>query len=200
MRTIGKRVFGTLVVLVPLAAAARAPLGTLTLKPGSRLWVEGTSNVRNFACEATALDVQVAADDGDPIGRLLAGEKTVVSASVSVPAQGLDCRNGKMNEHMRKAIKAEEHPAIVFRLSSYHLSRDSAGVTAQLTGDLALGGVDKPITLTALVQPDTGDAVRVTGSYELRMRDWGLKPPSLMLGAFKVHDPVRVNFDLRFGR
>ena len=28
------------------------------------------------------------------------------------------------------------------------------------------------------------------------MSDYGLKPPKLMMGAFKVDDPIKVNFDL----
>ena len=73
----------------------------------------------------------------------------------------------------------------------------SNGARAVLTGTLTLGGAEKPVTITAATQSDTAGVLHVTGSYELRMRDYDLKPPKLMLGAFKVHDPVKVNFDLR---
>jgi hypothetical protein len=36
----------------------------------------------------------------------------------------------------------------------------------------------------------------VTGSYPLKMTEYGLKPPSLMFGRIKVAESVRVNFDL----
>jgi hypothetical protein len=38
--------------------------------------------------------------------------------------------------------------------------------------------------------------MRVKGSYDLRMTEYGLKPPSLMMGAMKVKELVKVNFDL----
>ena len=28
------------------------------------------------------------------------------------------------------------------------------------------------------------------------MTDYGVKPPSLMMGTMKVHDPVKLNFDV----
>jgi hypothetical protein len=114
----------------------------VSLDPSSRLWVEGTSNVRDFICTAGSLTVNVESNgDAGLARRVAAGEKAITAVDVNVPAHSLDCANNKkMTEHMLKAIKADENP--------------------------------------------------------VRMTDFGLKPPSLMLGAFKVHDPVVVHFDL----
>jgi hypothetical protein len=38
--------------------------------------------------------------------------------------------------------------------------------------------------------------LHVSGVYELRMTDYGLKPPSLMFGRIKVGETVKVGFDL----
>jgi polyisoprenoid-binding protein YceI len=197
MRIFANRAIGLLLVVSP-ALAARGLAGSLTLQPESRVWIQGTSNVRNFECTATSLDVQVETSGGSgAVQRIAAGEKAIETVVVTVPAKGLDCDNSKMNEHMLKALKAADHPAIEFHLSSYDLARDSTGMQAVLNGTLKLGGTEKPVTLTAAVRPDSDDVLHVTGAYELRMTDFGLKPPTLMLGAFKVHDPVKVNFDLR---
>jgi hypothetical protein len=32
------------------------------------------------------------------------------------------------------------------------------------------------------------------------MKDWGVKPPSLMLGTMKVKEMVTINFDVTFKR
>lgn len=193
-----KRVIGVLLVVSPALAAVRAPTGALTLQPESRLWVQGTSNVRSFECTATSLEVAVETTGSEAVQRVVAGEKAIGAVDVQVPAKALDCNNPKMNEHMLKALKAADHPVIRFHLASYDLTRDSAGTHAMLTGALTLGGVERPISLTAAVRADTSGVLHVTGACELRMRDYDLKPPKLMLGAFKVHDPVKVNFDLRF--
>ena len=135
MRITKNRTIGLLMILGPSLAAFTA-LPVLKLQPESRLWVEGTSNVRPFVCEATQLDVQVQSDEGGVAQRVVAGEKVIRSVAVTVPSKSLDCDNNnkKMNEHMLKAIKADENPSIEFRVSSYDLKHGSDGAAAGLTG------------------------------------------------------------------
>ncbi len=198
MRITKNRTIALLLVLSPTLSAFAALKPLLKLQPESRLWVEGTSNVRPFACEAKELDVQVEADQASVTQRVVAGEKAVRTVVVTVPSKSLDCDNNnkKMNEHMLKAIKAEENPSIEFRLQSYELAHEGDGANAVLNGTLKLGGVEKPVTINAATKSAAGGVLHVTGSYELRMTEYGLKPPKLMMGAFKVNDPVKVNFDL----
>jgi len=197
MRITKNRTIGLLMMLGPSLAAFTA-LPVLKLQPESRLWVEGTSNVRPFVCEATQLDVQVQSDEGGVAQRVVAGEKVIRSVAVTVPSKSLDCDNNnkRMNEHMLKAIKADENPSIEFRVSSYDLKHGNDGAAAVLTGTLKLGGVEKPVTIDATAKSAAAGVLQVSGVYELRMSDYGLKPPKLMMGAFKVDDPIKVNFDL----
>jgi polyisoprenoid-binding protein YceI len=134
-------------------------------------------------------------DRADAIAALLAGEKAVTKATITVPAEQLECGNGTMNEHMKKALKVKDNPTIEFTVESYTLAKAADGTQAQLNGTLTLGGVTKPITVSALGKGE-GDALRVTGVYEIRMTEYGLKPPTLMLGTLKVNERVKVSFDL----
>ena len=60
---------------------------------------------------------------------------------------------------------------------------------------LLLGGVTKPVTLKADGKPE-GGMLHITGSYDLDMTEYGLKPPTLMFGRIKVGRTVKVNYDL----
>ena len=100
-----------------------------------------------------------------------------------------------MNEHMRKAIKAKEHPVITFQLQSYDIAGMSDGVRGTLTGTLTLGGVQKTITIDAEAK-EVNDVLHVTGTHELKMTEFGLKPPTLMMGTMKVNERVKVGFDI----
>jgi polyisoprenoid-binding protein YceI len=165
------------------------------LKPESRLWIDGKSTMRDFTCKAPALTIVVDAADA-AVPALLAGERAFRTVHLDVAADRMDCANGTMNGHMLKALKAKEHPVISFQLGSYDLARAADLTRAVLTGTLEIGGVQKPVTLPVELR-DAGDgALRVTGSYELNMRDYDLQPPSLMLGTLKVRDKVKLNFDL----
>jgi polyisoprenoid-binding protein YceI len=166
----------------------------LTLQPESRLWVDGTSTVRSFTCKASVVDATV---DGAPnaIAQVTAGEKGVSTVRVRVEAAKLECGNGTMNEHMRKALKADANPVIDFQLSDYEVNRGVDGVTGTLNGTLSLGGVKKAIAIPATGKSEDG-ALRVTGSYPLKMTEYGLKPPTLMFGRIKVGETVTVKYDL----
>jgi polyisoprenoid-binding protein YceI len=182
-------------VLPAIVASNGARRVPLELQPESRLWVAGTSTVRAFQCQATSFDAKVTAAAG-AASAVLAGEKAVSSVDVTVPVEKLDCRNGTMNEHMRKALKAKEHPTVTFRVASYELAKVADAVTVTLTGTLTLGGVEKPITVIAQAKPGDDGKLLVSGTHEVRMTEFGLKPPTLMLGTMKVDEKIKVGFDV----
>jgi polyisoprenoid-binding protein YceI len=167
----------------------------LALQPQSKLWVEGNSTIRSFSCQASEVQATVTASGESAVTRLMTGDKAVQTVSVIVPSEKLDCGNGTMNEHMRKAIKASDNPTIAFKVTGYDLAKEANGVSGTLTGTLSLGGQTKTISVPATGVMSEG-TLRVTGAYELAMSDYNLTPPSLMFGRIKVRDKVTVKFDL----
>jgi polyisoprenoid-binding protein YceI len=184
----------TLALSLALPLVAWTSLEQLTLQPESKLWVDGTSTVRSWSCKASDVDAAVeAAPNG--IAQVVAGEKGVRTVRVRVQSEKLDCGNGTMNEHMRKALKVDDHKVIDFKLAGYDVSKSGDGVSGTLNGTLELGGVTKTIAIPAAGKSE-GGALRVTGSYPLNMKDYDLKPPTLMFGRIKVGETVTVKFDL----
>jgi polyisoprenoid-binding protein YceI len=199
MRVLSRRSFRIAVPVLTLSALLPVLAWTsinerLNLQPESKLWVDGTSTVKSWTCKASEVDAVV---NGAPnaITQVIAGEKAITDVRVRIEAAKLDCSNGTMNDHMRKALKAEASPVIDFKLSGYDVSRAADGVTGTINGTLSLGGVQKPIAITAAGKTE-GGALRVTGSYPLKMTEYGLKPPTLMFGRIKVGETVTVKFDL----
>ena len=184
------------ICLAPAAIAATHAGEPLVLQPQSKLWIEGSSNVRDFTCTTTTFETRVQSTVPGTVSAVLSGTKAVESAELTVPAATLDCKNGKMNEHMLKALKAKDNPTISFRITSYDVAKATGGVNGTALGELTLGGVKKTITVTAHATPDASGALRLTGAYQLKMTDYGLTPPSLMMGTMKVGDNVKVGFDL----
>lgn len=196
MRNSTRYSIGALLLVVPALVAWRAAGTPMRMDSASRIWVKGTSTVRGFECQAGEFSAQVASAGEDAVAAVLAGEQGVAGVEVTIAAEKLDCRNGTMNGHMLKAIKATQHPTITFKLSGYDLDKASESVKVALRGTLSLGGVEKEITIDATATPGPDNTLQVVGAYDLSMKDFGLKPPSLMLGTMKVHDKLNVNFDL----
>ena len=185
----------SLFCLAPVAMAATPSMIALDLQPSSRLWISGTSTVRSFECSATSFEANVESTAG-ATAAVLAGEKAVMGVEIRVPTERLDCRNGTMNEHMLKALKAKTNPTIVFKLASYDLAKQSDAVHVTLNGTLAMGGAEKPINMTVNATEGPTGTLHVVGTHELRMTEWGLKPPTLMLGTMRVDDRIKIAFDL----
>ena len=181
------KLFATTLLAIPLLGVVA--IETLPFEPSSTLWVEGTSTVRSFKCVAKTLNADVVTTPGASVAELVSG------ASVVIPVAQLDCSNGKMNEHMRNALQAEKNPEIVFTLRSYALD----GKAATLKGDLKIAGTTKPIEIPATVI-DENALVRVKASKAINMKEWGVKPPSLMMGTMKVKELVTVGFDVAVKR
>lgn len=195
MRVYRPCTLSTLLAAALLPTGARANAQSLRLRPESRLWVNGTSTVRSFQCSATSLDLSAATTIATPTRAVLAGEKPVTRAELTVPASRLDCGNGTMNKHMRNALKATQYPAIVFQLASYDLRAAGDSATGTITGALTLGGQTRTITIGTTATAGEDGTLRLTGATELRLGDYSLKPPSLFLGTLKVGNQVTVSFD-----
>jgi len=195
MRNNVKTTLLALAILVPVSGAWTVANEQLVLQPQSRLWIDGTSTIRSFTCKAAEVNAVVEVNGANVIPSLLTGEKGVKAVEVTVPAEKMDCGNGKMNDHMRNALKVSDNPTITFSLTNYDVAKNADGISGTINGTLDLGGVKKPISLQATGAP-VGDMLHVSGVYELRMTDYGLKPPSLMFGRIKVGETVKVGFDL----
>lgn len=195
MRRHTTRAAALLLCLAPAAVAFRPAATALTLDARSRIWIAGTSTVRSFTCEAPAFDAKIEAAGPGAVSALLAGEKAVQTATLTVAANRMDCGNGTMNGHMARALKSGDFPTITFVLGAYDPAKAAAGIAGTIEGQLTLGGVTRPIAVKAAAKDENG-ALRVTGAYDLDMTQYGLKPPTLMMGTMKVGQVVKVHFDL----
>lgn len=181
--------------LLLIAATPSIP-GTLSLRDGSRLWFDGTSTLRSWSCSAERIEAALQSPEESVVASTLEGRKVPGTVQVDFPVGKLECKNGTMNEHMGKALKSKEFTNIRFSMTGYELSKAGA-VQGALQGTLTLAGKTLPITVPVTFAPASDGGLRVTGKVPVRMTDWDVKPPTLMMGTIKVGPVVTVNFDLQ---
>ena len=175
-----------------LIVMAAAPLASqLSLQPESKVWVSGTSSVKSFKCETAGFGATLTSADG-----AAALEKLVTDAQITVDVAKLECGNGTMNEHMRKALRMSEFPTIAFKLDSYTIG---AAKAVTVKGTLKIAGEERPVELTGTATDD-GAVVRTTATAQINMKDWGVKPPSLMMGTMKVRELATIGYDVTIRR
>ena len=193
VRALGGIVALALVTLFPLTAAAQdaAPLRLTAAKVS----LAGNSNIHPFT--ATTTDVRMsrlvlAPAEGDRLqaaakaGGVEAFEVAIKAATLTSPKDGLD-------KNMHKALKVAEHPDIVFKLS--RVDAGSAPNTIKAAGLLKIAGVEKEVMLPLKVAL-SGTAITVSGDVDLLMTDYGIKPPTAMLGMLKTDPKITVSLEI----
>jgi hypothetical protein len=162
-----------------------------------RVSIAGNSNIHEYTASTTAVRVtrlQVAqgitvANALDEIvkpGALEGFEVAIAAATLSSPKEGLD-------KNMHKALKVAEHPEIVFRLLRLEARGPEAGAL-RAAGMLKVAGVEREVALDLTVVR-TGATLTVHGALPLQMPDYGIKPPTAMLGMLKTDPKVTVSFE-----
>jgi polyisoprenoid-binding protein YceI len=174
------------------AQAQTAPRLTFELQSESRVWVEGTSTVRSYRCEAEVITGGVVGSGASLAAERVAHE--VGSGSLAIAVDRLECGNGTMNAHMKKALKLDGNPTIQFAMKQVAVS----GSTASVSGNLTIAGETRAVTLSGELSQEADGGLRLRGVHELLMTEYGVAPPRLMAGTLRVHDPVRIGFEVVF--
>lgn len=185
--------------VIAIAAAttvARADVPGRPIRPESRVWISGASNIRHFTCKARALSGTIDLRGHVAGVPVLAGENASGEPSLSVAVDKLDCGIGIMNHHLRDALRAALHPRIEFRLATYEVDLKAPAPTARLAGLVTIAGVQRPMTATAALRADSLGRLHVRGSYVIRPTEFGVTPPRRFAGLLRVRDRVTVHFDV----
>ncbi len=176
-------------ILVASAATLGAQAAKVSLAATSAIRVNGTSNVHawHLATSTFTSDIEMAVP-------ATAGS-TVEAVTLSIPVTSLKSGKGGLDKNAYKAMNAEKHPAITFRLTSYSAEPKAGGYAAKVGGLLTVNGVERPVTLDATLSGDAG-ALQAVGTTKFRMTDFGIKPVTALMGTIRTGDEVTVTFDL----
>jgi polyisoprenoid-binding protein YceI len=184
-------IFALAALLLSAPAAAQ-----LQFQQGSTITVEGTSSVQSWSCATTQLAGSAQAEVS---GRTLSG---LSGLRLTIPVQGLDCRNRQMNGKLREALNAGAHPQIRYTVTAAEVGApDGQGrFSVTVTGRLEMAGATRTVRTTAQGVPAADGQFRFTGRVPLKMSDYGIDPPTAMLGALRAGDEVTVVYDVTLGR
>ena len=194
-RTTIRKIALTSVALLALAVRGWAQVA---VSPSGSLRIDGDSTLHKWSSTATVVAMTFSLAEGAPqsLSEAIKASK-IKSMEVKIPVAGLKSGESGLDKNMRKAMNEEKFPDVVYRLDRYAMTKGGGeGVlTAKTEGTLTIAGQTKPVTIDVEFRLGP-DAAAVKGSYTLEMSDYGIKPPSLMLGTIKVRDPVTIRFDL----
>jgi polyisoprenoid-binding protein YceI len=188
-------------LLASLAAAATLVAGlvyaqdTPVVVSSAKVTVSGTSTVLDWSAttnQAQTRNVKVTKDlpGGDFFWVGVVQPGAVESFEVVVPVAALKSDRDEFTTDMHAALKANLHPEIVFTLS--RLEKKPGG--AHAFGTLKVAGIEKEIVLPLVTTLRNGKLL-VLGSVDLLMTDFGIAPPTAMMGVLKTDPKITIRFE-----
>lgn len=199
-----KKTLLTVSALMAAATAAGAQSASairLRLDPTSEVTIEGTSSLHAFHCKTNKMMAYVDVDPGYTKD-LTKVARPIASVKVNIVVRTLTCGNGQMDKNMYATLDADKNPLIKYSMSGYDILDGSAkpsAFVAKTTGTLLIAGQEKTISMTINAERLSDGKATAEAEQKLRMSDFGIKPPSFMLGTLKVGDEVTVKFNLKAG-
>ena len=181
----------------PIAAPAGidAALGSNVTVTSATLSISGTSTMHPYTVSTKALKASAGVVTAvDLKGLLQPG--ALQNFEFQIPVNTFTSDKDGLTKQMFKAMKADKHPIITFKLNGYTVEPAANGMTVKPTGTLTVAGVEKPIDMVLDVIERT-TALHVRGSRELLMTDFGIKPPTMFMGMLKTDDKVTIKFELQ---
>ena len=151
--------------------------------------VHGTSNVHDWNMKPTKIIGDLGLNSAKQINALL----------IKIEVKSLKSGNGTMDGKTYDAFDYKKNPYIVFQLTEatqVKLTETDSEVT--LTGNLSFSGGTKKISIKAIGKITSSGDYQLKGSVPLKMTDFGMNPPTAMLGAMKTGNAVTIKFDVTF--
>ncbi len=195
-------------VIVSVFTGVRPPLvcaeEKLTLATNeSRLWLSGNSTLHKYSSTATVINAIANLSSNrsaQETAYALIESNAVNALSLRVPVASLKSHSGLLDKKMRACLKIESDPEIAFQLSGYKIIKGKSGDTKTHVvgqGDLSVAGTTRKVEINALLI-QSGEQALLCGTKELFMSDFGITPPTLMMGSLKTEDKVVIGFNLMF--
>lgn len=183
---------GSCLVALPFALAD-IPLAI----DSAKVSIAGTSNIHEYTASTTKVRVtrgQIGAsvagadfwENALKPGAVEAFEIAIAGNTLNSPKEGID-------KNMYKALKVQEHPDITFKLVRFDLTGKPDGA-AKAIGILKIAGVEREVAMD-ITTKRTGSTLAVQGRLDLLMTDYGIKPPTAMLGMLKTDPKVTITFE-----
>jgi len=131
----------------------------------------------------------------------LAGSDVPTAIDAEIDATSIDTREAQRDGHLKSAdfLETDAHPKMVFKSTSI----TGTGPAFEITGDLTIHGVTKPVTFTGTVDGRTTDPwgmdrIAYSAEGEIDRRDFGLVWSSaLESGGLLVGNEVKMEFTVQ---
>ena len=122
---------------------------------------------------------------------------SIQSLSFSLPVLNLKSKDKKLDKNAYKALKSGAFKNINYKLTTANIQTATGNrYLVKTTGELSIAGVTKVIAMNVYCMVNKDATITCTGSENLKMTDYEVKPPTFMMGAMKTGDDITLDFTM----
>lgn len=119
--------------------------------------------------------------------------KKVNNIQLRLPAESLKSGTNGLDKNAYGALKTKSHPDIRYEASNLEVKGDE--ILAK--GKLTIAGKSVDTEFPVKVKKENGAFV-FNGDYSCKLSDFGITPPTAMLGTIKTGDAINLSFEASF--
>lgn len=180
-------------VLLPVLIAAFATTSLVaqnyTVSSESSMVIKGTSNLHDWETSVTQINGSATFNNEEGL--------EIEKAQLTIPVNMIKSEKGKKMDNLTyDALDADAYPKIEFKLVSAEVTEVAGKQEAMVNGVITVKGQSKPVKFTAVSSDSAGMIWK--GSVDMKMTDFGVDPPTALLGTLKTRDEITVEFNIKF--
>lgn len=152
--------------------------------------LSGTSTFHDWDMNATSFQIEGKFNFDEGGNKI----QSITGLSFLLPVKNLKGDKKKMDESAYKALKAEKHKDIIFKMTTAdikHKQNNKYEIT--VLGTLNIAGVTKAISMNVICVLNNDKTISCTGSQKLKMTDYQVEPPTF-LGLMKTGNDITLDF------
>lgn len=190
------RIFSVLILVLSFGLNLSAQNLSYALDSESSISIEGTSTFHDW--KATVGEFSGSLMLGKSFNAAKSKKMAVEKVALSFQAESIDGgRGAAMNKKIKAALKSSDHPTISFSIDKSQVIKLDAK-TLTVTGNLAMAGVTKEVTLSLESQANDEGVLAFVAKYPMKLSTFEIDPPSAMFGQIVTGDDITIVFDLKF--
>ncbi len=158
----------------------------------SVMTVKGTSSLHDWEMKVEKVDSKLTAETGKKV-------LSITELQLTVPSESIKANESLMNRKAQNALKSDKYPQIMFSLvSTVNVGVTNENFSGTANGELTLAGITKKITLEFSGKFSDDKKLKIKGTEKIDMTDFGIKPPTALLGTLKTGKIVTITYTLNF--
>lgn len=153
--------------------------------------VTGTSTLHDWEMKSAAANCAVTATV-DANGNITA----INGMKFTISAKSLKSGKGAMDKNAYKALKSDTHPNIIAELKNAKVStKDNVNFTVNANVSLNIAGKTKNTDMVVTMKKVNANTYSVSTKKKIAMSEYGVEPPSFMMGTVTTGNDVNIAFN-----